>query len=103
MEAEEGETSILRIGKYVFSSRAFERASRVLDEALQQKSGWIIVDEIGPLELQEKGFYQIVKRLLTDMSENVKLIFVVRKNLLAGVVSFFEITGYLPFAFSLKM
>src|ERR1043165_8734024 len=48
MEAESNEKDVFTIGKFVFRKRSFEKAITILSNALQEKNGWIIVDEIGP-------------------------------------------------------
>ncbi|MDO9547911.1 MAG: nucleoside-triphosphatase [Candidatus Marinimicrobia bacterium] len=54
-----------RFGKYSFSSKAIHFAEQIIDELIEQKIEPIIIDEIGPLEIENHdGFYNIIKKLL---------------------------------------
>jgi nucleoside-triphosphatase THEP1 len=59
-----------------------------------QTSGWLIVDEIGPLELKQKGFYEVVKQIVASDNPEMKKLFVVRQSLVDEVISFFRIQNY---------
>ena len=63
MEAAEGEESVLEVGRFRFSRTAFERAIQILRTALHSP-GWLVIDEIGPLEMRGEGFHDIVKEIL---------------------------------------
>ena len=54
MEAEPEENETLKVGKYTFSGRSFDRAIAILEQA-RHKDGWLIIDEVGPLELRGEG------------------------------------------------
>ncbi len=78
MEAAEGETDILTIGKFIFSKAGFEKAIQVIRDTVD-KRGWLVIDEIGPMELQGIGFTEILKEILTTRKE--KIVLVVREGL----------------------
>ena len=86
MEALENEDA-LEVGKYHFSKSGFEKAIQVIVSSLHNP-GWLVVDEIGPLELRGEGFSSVVKRILEERKG--KTLFVVRKNLVGDVVNYFE-------------
>jgi nucleoside-triphosphatase THEP1 len=92
MEASEREENNLTIGRYTFSKRAFEKAITVLRKAGQENSGWLIIDEIGPLELRQKGFYEIAQQLLHHTSLNI--ILVVREGLVDSVARLFAMKEF---------
>ena len=94
MEAATGEANVLQVGKYNFSKEAFEKASGVLREGLLKNSGWLIVDEVGPLELKQQGFYQIIKESVESESPALKKLFVVRQSLVEQVIAFFQMKDY---------
>lgn len=75
MEAKEEEGDTLAVGKYRFSRQNFDKASQVIRKAIDKK-GWLIIDEIGPLELKGEGFSEVLKEVL-DKRKN-KMILVVR-------------------------
>ncbi len=64
MEAAADETATCTVGKFVFSKKNFDKAIQVIRESIQ-KEGWLIIDEIGPLELRGEGFSDIIKEMLT--------------------------------------
>lgn len=100
MEAETGEINVVAVGKYIFSATAFDRAKKILLESSGQKEGWLIVDEVGPLELKGEGFDDVLKEILSTGSsfdrENskLKIILVVRESLVAEVIKHYEIVNY---------
>jgi len=93
MEASESENEIISVGKYQFSHAAFQRAKGILLDALAEKTGWVVVDEIGPLELEGKGFSNEAVALLKNQGEEQKLVFVIRESLLEKAVKHFGLEG----------
>jgi len=54
-----------RYGKYSFSVQAIHFAEQIIDEILQKKIEPIIIDEIGPLEIENHaGFYKLMDRVI---------------------------------------
>jgi nucleoside-triphosphatase len=90
MEAAD-ENEVLVVGRYRFSKNGFEKAVKILDDTIN-KSGWLIVDEIGPLELRGEGFSEIVKKIVHERTG--KTLFVVRKALVDDVVRFFQLDRF---------
>lgn len=74
------------VGKYIFSNNAFEQASAIIDCAVATT---IIIDEIGPLELNNKGFARTLSNLLKK--DMLNLLLVVREGLVEDVVKYFGI------------
>jgi len=87
MEAVEGEET-LDVGRFQFSKKHFNKAIEIIREAIK-KDGWIIIDEIGPLELRGQGFHDIAKQLLAKRKE--RIILVVREGLAQQVKDHFMI------------
>ncbi len=87
MEAEENEEALL-VGKYRFSKKNFERAEQVIRDAIN-KDGWLVIDEIGPLELNGKGFSTVLQEVLHKGKGNLLLI--VRQGLTERVKEYFQI------------
>jgi nucleoside-triphosphatase THEP1 len=92
MESDEGETEVLKVGRFIFSKEGFEKAVAVIREA-KQLPGWLIIDEIGPMELRGEGFHDVLKEVLATSVEGRKIILVIRQGLEEKVISHFEITG----------
>ncbi len=94
MEAIADETDVIEVGKYRFSKASFDKASAILLAALKQEKGYIIVDEIGPLELRGLGFSATVKALLEDKKNRLQIVLVVREELLQKVVDYFNLERF---------
>ncbi len=93
MEAMEGEET-LSIGKYNFSVLQFQKAINLLTVATNANdTEWILIDEIGPLELEGKGFSEALIRILQS-NHKIKLLIVVRAGLLQQIVDTFRIRHY---------
>lgn len=77
----------ISIGRFHFYQKAFDQAN----EILQQKTdaAWLIVDEIGPLELRDQGFAPALKILLADLTINILI--VVRSSLVGEVKEKFSL------------
>lgn len=77
----------LLVGKYAFSKAAFDKANTALKET---KNQFVIIDEIGPLELMGKGFADTLKNILQEKSYT-NLLLVVRNGMADDVVNYFSI------------
>lgn len=85
-----GEEEVLTIGRFVFSKTAFEKAAQVIRDAVN-KDGWLLIDEIGPLELRGEGFCDVFKEVLTKRKN--KLLLLVREGLANEVIEKFSVIG----------
>lgn len=94
IEATADETDVLEVGKYRFSKASFDKASGILLAALRQVKGYIIVDEIGPLELQGLGFAATITAMLTDEKNKLQIVIVVREELLEKVMAYFNLERF---------
>ena len=94
MEAMETETDVLKIGKYHFSKASFDKASGILLAALQQVKGYIIIDEIGPLELRGFGFAATVKTVLANEKNKLQIVIVVREELQEKAMAYFNLKRF---------
>lgn len=91
------ELSITSIGKFHFYTDSFKKANSILIHALSQNPGWLLIDEVGKLELKGEGFYQSVAvalKIYTDKDKTVNLLITVRDSLLKEVISCFSIKNY---------
>ena len=91
MEAAEEESETLNIGRYKFSAKAFEWANKILIDSTNKNYELIIIDEIGPLELQGKGFAETLKFLLGNTEIKSDLLLVIRQNLVNDFLNYFGI------------
>jgi len=70
MEAEHEEDSI-DVGRFRFSKKGFERAIETIRASTISVSSirdtpWLVIDEIGPLELRDEGFANVFKEALNN-------------------------------------
>lgn len=80
-----------KIGKFYINPLGFEFGIETLEKAIKSASEIITIDEIGQLELNNKGWSAILKKILkTDK----KIIFTVRKTKLQEIIKKFKITEY---------
>jgi len=94
MEATANEVDILVAGKYRFSKNGFETAASILLTAANQTKGFIIVDEIGPLELRGLGFCEAVKTLLNNKTSTVEIVLVIREELVTDAIQYFQLNRF---------
>jgi len=83
-----GEEEFLEVGRYRFSKMAFQKAEKVIIEAIDANGERnLILDEIGPLELRDYGFAELLKIAIekAEMDSDLKLIVVVRTGLVEEV------------------
>lgn len=82
-----GQEETLTIGRFAFSKAAFDKAIQIIRDAIN-KEGWLVIDEIGPLELRGQGFCDILKEALLVRQE--KILLVVREGLGQKVKGYFN-------------
>ncbi len=84
------ENEILEIGKYRFAKEGFARAQEIMRRSLKENTEWMIVDEVGKLELDEKTGLEPalgdVIRFYQNGHAKGKLILVLRNYLLDEAV-----------------
>lgn len=88
MEADENETEVLLIGQFVFDKKAFDKAKQIILDAMN-KEGWLVIDEIGPLELKGEGFCDVLTEILKRSNKELKVLLIVREGLVNKVKDFF--------------
>lgn len=92
MEAVSAETAIMTVGRFAFSKAGFDKAIKIIRENIKLP-GWLVIDEIGPLELREEGFHDVLKETLDNRTGNTLL--VVREEMVQAVQAFFNIKASL--------
>ena len=72
-----------KIGKYVFDKTSFEMVEKIVLKAfMNQCKKIIVIDEIGPLEINKnQGFHSLVQKLINTINSS-RLFFVVRESCL---------------------
>jgi len=82
------EKGSIKVGRFSFSQLAFQHAEQSILKSLETSPEWVIVDEIGKLELDNSGFHQAVHACLEACKQQVckQLVLVVRDSLLVPVI-----------------
>lgn len=88
---------VISIGPYSFYKEAFDRANKIIIAALNSSVEWLVIDEVGKLELIRSGFYPAVQKAIEAVNTNSfkgNLLLVVRDSLLTAVINEFGIEKY---------
>lgn len=91
MEANSHEKDIFQIGRYVFSKAAFQWSIEQIELGLKNPKDFLILDEIGPLELKGEGFAPFLKKLLSDPACVKNILLVVREQAVTDVCAYFKL------------
>jgi len=78
----------LKLGKYFFDETAFEKINRELEDRISEGVDVVILDEIGLLEMDRKGLYSSLEKLMQTNSIPI-MVLSVRKDILDEVKSYF--------------
>jgi len=80
-----------QIGPYLFYDAAFEIIENQIDDMIIEGISPIYLDEIGMLELDNKGLHHV---LLTLLDQSVDLCLVIREDLVDDVIKKYHIKTY---------
>jgi nucleoside-triphosphatase THEP1 len=82
---------IYTVGSFSFSKKGFTFAESIADEIIKGDANPVFIDEIGPLELEGKGFFKILQKLLLTEKD---IYITVRKSCLNDVIGAFKLEKY---------
>jgi nucleoside-triphosphatase len=87
---------IVVIGPFQFLKSAFEKANDYLKSISNNSSSkFIIIDELGKLELKNKGLHDAASKLISNKTCNTKhLILVVRSSHLNKIIERYKLSEY---------
>ncbi|CAN5539361.1 hypothetical protein BH11BAC2_BH11BAC2_05830 [soil metagenome] len=91
---EDFRSSDLLVGKFRFSNAIFQLGKEIIREAISTTSEYIIIDELGKLELDDKGFEPELNALIQWFKSertSSRLIIVVRGSLLNKVLEKYQL------------
>ncbi|APF18851.1 hypothetical protein Calab_3218 [Caldithrix abyssi DSM 13497] len=94
--------SVISIGRFTFSARTFEIGRAILKREREADCRWLIIDEIGPLELRGKGFEPEVEatiRFFKNHAPQRNLILVIRDTLKDAALKHYGLTDPVIFNF----
>jgi nucleoside-triphosphatase len=92
-----GPALLTNVGRFKFYTAAFEKANDILINSINKNSDWLVVDEIGKLELDGKGFYRamlLIAAKYNDTGPGLNLLLAVRDSLCDEVTRFFKFKNY---------
>ncbi len=92
MEAKEGETETLSVGRFIFGKANFEKAIQIIRDGIDKK-GWLVIDEIGPMEIRGEGFSHVVKEVLAKRKHNILLVVRDKEDMVEKVKNQFGISN----------
>jgi nucleoside-triphosphatase THEP1 len=88
---------IVSIGPFRFLKESFQKANDyLLSVASEMDSKYVIIDELGKLELKNQGLHHAAETLIPDFlfSTSQHLILVVRASLLEDIIEHYNISEY---------
>ncbi|MCX7549627.1 nucleoside-triphosphatase [Xanthomarina sp. F2636L] len=97
LETEFENKDIIEIGNFRFLKSAFDEANDYLiSKTSKKESKYIIIDELGKLELRNEGFHVSAEKLIPDYECNQQkhLILVIRESLIEPVLKKYSISEY---------
>lgn len=85
---------IIKIGKYNFLKTGFEKAQNILKRDFNEPYDWLVIDEIGPLELNGTGLEPTVSEIISAKEEfHGHIIVVVRDEILSSFLTYYKINN----------
>lgn len=82
------------VGRFVFSEVVFAWARNELLTAINIQLDWLVIDEIGKLELTGKGLEPAVSQALQTVPAATNIILVIRDTLLSQAIHHYRLTDY---------
>jgi len=86
--------SAIIIGRFIFDRNAFNWAKQKLKNAIYGNAKNIVIDEFGPLELNENGLEPLVSEIVNEIMKvnDKKLIIVIRETLVSDFLNKFNLS-----------
>lgn len=97
LECSEEANSII-IGNYKFDLSTLEWARNSLLDSFYKNSDWLIIDEVGPLELEGQGLEPVISKIISECGNfKGRIIFIVREKILNRFLDHYKISSYEEF------
>ena len=92
----ENDKDTISVGPFLFSKASFDRANGFMKTLVHAENRFIILDELGKLELKDTGLHEAAEFLIPNfMNHNEKhLILVIRDTLLEPTVNHYNMSSY---------
>ncbi len=102
-QVDEKNAKVIQIGRFYFSAETFETGRTIIARERSSSKNWLVIDEVGPLELQGQGFEPEISKTIAFFKKQKpakNLLLIVRQNLLDEVIQHFKIDTFQFFDFS---
>lgn len=93
LEVSYADTSTISVGKYRFLKETFVWGNTKLIESYNRVPEWLIIDEIGKLELIGKGLDPAVHQIINSTNNSTKIVLVIRDYLLDEVIKRYNLSS----------
>ena len=87
----------IQVGKYSFLKDTFKRANYILIKTFEEQDfEFLVLDELGKLELAGKGLHQAADFIIGnyESNEDHNLLLVVRTQLVKEIINHYQITNF---------
>jgi nucleoside-triphosphatase THEP1 len=94
MEASDENEDIILVGRYNFLQSAFDKANDIIKNSAENtRSGFILIDEIGKLELRSEGLHESASIAITTSmhQKDLHTVLIVRTSLIDAVIKKYKI------------
>ncbi len=84
--------NVVRVGKYSFNIATLDWAKNILMNEINNSPDWLIIDEYGKLELEDKGLEPVVSQIIERSSneKTPKILIVIRDYLVTDFLGKFS-------------
>jgi molybdopterin-guanine dinucleotide biosynthesis protein A len=91
-EPEDSEKEIINVGRYSFKKKVFKWGNEILRKARGEKYSYLIIDEVGPLELAGEGLSSAADDILKNFYDySPAIIVVVRESLIKKILTHYKL------------
>jgi nucleoside-triphosphatase THEP1 len=92
LESDANDANSVKIGRHFFNEEVFRWGRNQLKDAANDTPEWLIIDEIGPLELKGNGLEPVVGTLINNIqNRSFRLLLVVRETLVPKVIDYYKL------------
>ena len=90
---ETSKENAVKVGRYMFDQNVFYWAQKQLIEELSIAKGYLIIDEIGYLELKREGLEPTLSDIIKEAEErdDIKLLLVMRESLVNQIIKHYKL------------
>jgi nucleoside-triphosphatase THEP1 len=84
---------VVQIGDYSFFKDTLNWAREVVDQGFKDNPEWLIIDEVGKLEMEDEGLEPVISKIINSKKRtSTNVLFVVRDSLLKEFQKKYKLT-----------